>query len=772
MGTRITQSSFTRGELTPRLDARTNLEQREIGLRTAKNGFVHQEGGISNRMGLEYCGTAIDSTKAVRLMKFVFNAEQTYMLEFGNYTMRVIYNGGYVENNGQIYQIATPYPANVLDRIKRSQSGDVLTLTHPNYKTRTLSRYGHTDWRFAETVIVPDIAQPTNATASYHWGQDADQTKNTRYYKYRVTAVDGDTNEESKASSATAKEKGHREANWLSDEYMTISWNRVEGAAEYNVYRQVNGIYAYIGTANQPNSGNPSFTDDNIEPDLTATVPIYKNPFSGTGNRPSCSGYFQQRMVFASSYNNPQTLWASKTAAIHNFSYSRPLVATDAITLNMDDREVNEIRHLVPMKDLLVFTSTSEWKVNGTDGIFQATPVPASVVQSYYGSSHVEPIISGSMVLFVQAGGSVIRDLGYDIMTEGYDGEELTIFSSHLFEGKEITYMAYAKEPWRLLYVVFKDGTGAVMTYNKKQKLCGWCQLVTDGKFECVDVVREGLEDVAYFVVKRYINGQWRKYIERTRTRVINNAKDAFLVDSGFYKEIKQKYTGTYTLVATGENYNTYSIGNDGVFSEEEFRIDTVYSAEELNIGTILYSDTELSQKYGIIKSLSNSNITIYEAPYTRISGLEHLEGKQVICNVNGGIVAGLTVHNGSITLPKGKEASTIIVGLPYEFEFETLPIEGENTHGLKKLVNYVSVITYTSREDFLFCGNDGSEFRHSRCDDSINHPEHLYSKDISSTVFALPSSDVTIKIKQNYPLPLTILSVSADVDVQDNENN
>ena len=41
MGTRLTQSSFTRGELSPRLDARTNLEQYEIGLKTAKNAISY-----------------------------------------------------------------------------------------------------------------------------------------------------------------------------------------------------------------------------------------------------------------------------------------------------------------------------------------------------------------------------------------------------------------------------------------------------------------------------------------------------------------------------------------------------------------------------------------------------------------------------------------------------------------------------------------------------------------------------------------------------------
>lgn len=686
MSNRITQASFARGELSPRLDSRTQLEQYSIGLKTAKNAIIHQEGGISNRMGLEYCGAAKYSGKATRLMKFVFNSEQTYMLEFGDKYIRFLKDGGYIVNSsGDIVEVTTPYVADDLFRIKRSQAGDMLTLTHPNYPTKNLTRYSHTEWKLEDAVFQPDITAPADVKAVW----TGSTASNTRTYQYLVTAVDPNTNEESKRSSI-ASVTGHREANWLTDEYMTITWSAVAGAEEYNIYRSVNGVYGYIGTAE-----GTTFTDDNIEPDLTSSAPIYKNPFADK-NYPSCSCYYQQRKMYGNTNNNPQTLYTSQTAAINNFSVSRPLIATDAVTLQMDDREVNEIRHLVPMKDLIVLTSNSEWKVNGTDGVFEANPTPAAVIQSCYGSSHVEPVVSGSMVIFVQSGGSVIRDLGWDIYTEGYDGDELSLLSNHLFEGKEVVSMAYAKEPYRILWVIFNDGSCAAMTYNKKQKLSGWTRIETDGVFESVDVVREGLEDVAYFVIKREINGADVKFIERTQTRIVDNAKSAFLVDCG------------------------------------------------------------LAAKFS--------------SPVTSISGLSHLEGKTVIVNADGGIIDNLVVTDGKITLPS--EASSVVVGLPYEFELETLNVEGENTQGLKKVINYVSVKVYKSREDFIFCGADGSEYRNDRCIDSINNAGKLFSEDVASPVISDAETNATIKIKQSYPLPLTVLSISATVDVQDNENN
>lgn len=877
MGTRFTQESFTRGELTPRLDSRTTLEQYSIGLKTAKNAILHQEGGISNRMGLEYVGIAKYSNKQTRVIKFVFNSEQTNMLEFGDKYIRVIKDGEYVtypedygvdegietvyddeyesvvfwediwgyvrilenpdalepdyiavyfdtedydtekqipkigtsvykeashhqgfsdyfgyisaidtdeqtitivkdySNNdedkialqGEIVEIETPYDANDLVKIKKSQSGDIITLTHPDYPTYNLARYSHCDWKLEPITFEAVISAPTNVSATF---STTTPSSNTKTYSYVVTAVDEATNTESERSEVV-EVVAHREANWTTSEYITITCDEVFGASEYNIYRNVNGIYGYSGTAQVTDEGvtvqnnvkwsnkttsvnrytgntitsitladstviytnetfakgakfytdyscatfyatctaltNTSknkkitlvkrgvrFVDDNIEPDLSSSAPVRRNPFDD-GNYSSCSAYYQQRKMFANSNSSPQTLWATQSGTVNNFNVSRPLVATDAVTLNMDDREVNEIRHMVPMKDLIVLTSNSEWKVNGTDGIFQANPMPAAVIQSCYGSSHVEPVVSGSMILFVQAGGSVIRDLGYDIMSDSYDGDELSIFSSHLFEGKEVKYMAYAKEPYRILYVVFTDGSCVTMCYNKKQKLCGWTRFVTDGTFESVDVVREGLEDVAYFVINRTINNQNVKFIERTRTRIFDNMNNAFLVDCG--------------------------------------------------------------------KSQT------FEEPITTISGIDWLEGKQIVVNADGGIIEGLTVENGQVTLPQA--ATNIILGLPYEFEIETMNIEGENTQGLKKIVNYVSAKIYKSREDFIFVNDDNTGYVNQRCYESLEDDTRLFSKDIASTVLATAKTNATIKIRQPLPLPLTILSISGVIDVQDNEN-
>ena len=58
---RVTQKSFTGGELAPALYARNDLAKYATGAKLIKNGIIHQEGAISNRSGLEFIGEVKDS---------------------------------------------------------------------------------------------------------------------------------------------------------------------------------------------------------------------------------------------------------------------------------------------------------------------------------------------------------------------------------------------------------------------------------------------------------------------------------------------------------------------------------------------------------------------------------------------------------------------------------------------------------------------------------------------------------------------------------------
>ncbi|MBR1617474.1 hypothetical protein IJ670_04915 [bacterium] len=577
MSIRVSQNSFSKGILSPSLTGRIDLEYYNLGLKNLKNGIVLQEGCVINRSGLEFLAKTKFSNKKIRLIPFVFNYSQSYIIEAGDYYFRFIKDGGYVvDDNSDIYEIQTPYSANEVFELDYVQQADCMTLVHENHKPSELVRLNHNNWELNEIEFQANISPPTNLVGVY----TGSTSSNTTMYAYVVTAVDKDTNEES-ARSLVAYVRGHLEAYWTTSEYITLDWLYVPNASEYNVYRSVNGIFAYIGTTN-----TTTFVDNNIEPDLSSCAPISQNPFEN--QNPSCVCYYQQRKIYGCSNLQPQTIWASNSGTDNNFNVSRPLNSTDAVSLTLHDNIANKIQSLISFDDLIVMSSTAEWCVNGADGVFCANPSPVAKLQSYYGSAKIKPVISGTMVLFVQSGGNIVRDLGYDYLKDSYDGEELTLLAGHLFEGKRIVDMAYSKEPYRILWCVMDDGTLNALTYNPKQKISSWHTHQTQGRFESVTVIRENNEDIAYFSIQREIDGQTVRYIERFKSRIIRSLENSFFLDCALHQEFENKVS-TITGLDHLKNMDVLVLSDFGVVENLKVNSQGVlnlpYEAQNVTVG-------------------------------------------------------------------------------------------------------------------------------------------------------------------------------------------
>ena len=105
----IAQRSFAGGEIAPSLYARTDLAKYHTSARTLLNMFVQKHGSVTNRSGTEFICEVKDSTTTVRLIEFIFNNSQTYILEFGHQYIRFIKDGVQLEVGGLPYEIFSPY---------------------------------------------------------------------------------------------------------------------------------------------------------------------------------------------------------------------------------------------------------------------------------------------------------------------------------------------------------------------------------------------------------------------------------------------------------------------------------------------------------------------------------------------------------------------------------------------------------------------------------------------------------------------------------------
>lgn len=606
---RTMQPAFTAGELSPALWARVDLSKYQSGLKTALNVFVHPHGGVSNRTGFEFIGRVRNDGVAV-LIPFVFDAEtdQTYNLEFSDLKMRVYRAGSPVletaktimamttaspgvftsaahgYSNGQeifldglvgptalnsrnlivrnitantftledlfgnaistvglpayvsggtarrVYEVTTVYTAAEVARIVFAQENDVMYMAHPAHPPQKLSRLGDANWVFSTPTFAPAMTTPGTPTVTPNGGGS------TTYF-YRIAAISDATGEESLPSAAGT---GLNDLS-LAGRKNTITWSAVAGASRYIVYKNDNGVYGYIG-----GTSGTSFVDENITADTSNTPQAGINPFNSVGNYPAAVNFFEQRLAFAGTDTNPSGVWLGQSANYENFGSASPAKASDAITFRIRSKEKNSIRALGESRGLAVFTSANEFNISGGSEDFLS---PSNIVrrkQSNRGSSFLQPISVGDVMLFALARGGVVRDYSYEFAQDNFTGRDLTVMARHLFEGRAIISWAYAQAPYSIVWVVLDSGECVSLTYMREHDVWAWTRHQTDGAFEAVNVVPEGDEDVVYFIIRRTVQGQTKRYIERMHTRLFSDSAEAFFVDSGL------TYEGTATSTVRG----------------------------------------------------------------------------------------------------------------------------------------------------------------------------------------------------------------------------
>lgn len=150
-------TNFTRGELSPLLHGRNDLEAYYKGAEELENFIVLPTGGIVRRPGFRVIEETKTSSKDSRLIPFQFSTIQGYILEFGDEYIRFYYkDAGRIVDGASAYEIASPYGEDDLSELQYAQDADVMWICHPDYKPRKLSRTGHTSWTLVNYAPTAD----------------------------------------------------------------------------------------------------------------------------------------------------------------------------------------------------------------------------------------------------------------------------------------------------------------------------------------------------------------------------------------------------------------------------------------------------------------------------------------------------------------------------------------------------------------------------------------------------------------------------------------
>ena len=609
-------TNFTGGELSPRLDGRNDLNKYSSGCKTLENMIVYPHGSAARRSGTQFVAEVKNSAAKTRLIPFEFSTTQTYMLEFGNQYIRfykdngqilesdvtisgatqanpvVITATGHGYSNGdeisisgvvgmtelnnkrylvankttntfeitnvdgtningtgftaytsggvanRVYEISTPYLTAELFEIKFAQSADVMYITHPNHEVEKLSRTGHTSWTLADVDFTDGPYLDDNITTT---------TLNPSAHTVGtgVTVV---------ASATTGINSG-------SGFQSTDVGRLVRFGSGYGK------ITAVADTLN--------FTMEILEDmgSSTASTDFALGSFSDTTGHPTCVTFFEQRLVFAGTTDQPQTLFFSKSGDYENMNENRggTVADDDAIIYTIASNQVNAIRFMTATRTLIVGTAGGEFTVSGGGTDVAITPTNILIKkQSNHGAANLDAIAAGNATLFLQRAKRKIRELAYNFDVDGYLAPDMTILSEHITEGG-ITQMAYQQEPNQIVWMTRDDGELIGLTYQREQQVTAWHRQIFGGSFSSGNAVCESVaalptDDAEYqvwVIVKRTINSVTRRYVEYL------NGFDFTETDNTTFNFLDSQlnYDGSATTTITGLDHlegETVSVLADG----------------------------------------------------------------------------------------------------------------------------------------------------------------------------------------------------------------
>jgi len=837
-------TNFTGGELSPRLDGRTDLTKYSAGCSTLENLVVYPHGSAARRPGSTFIAEVADSDNITRLIPFEFSTTQTYMLEFSNLKMRVYKDKGAVlegdktitgitqanpavvtatshgysngdevlisgvsgmtEVNGKrflvadkttntfelqdkdgvdinstsftayasggvsnkVFELATPYTTAQLFDLKFAQSADVMYITHPEHEVEKLSRTGHTSWTLTDVDFTKGPMQDANiTTTTLNPGQSAVGTG--------ISLV---------ASATTGINSG---SGFL--------------ATDVGRFVFLNSGYAKITAVT--NTTNATIEILTALSGASATADWRLGAFSDTTGHPSCVTFFEQRLVFAGTTNQPQTVFFSKSGDYENMdaNIGGTVADDDAIIYTIASNQVNAIRFMTATRTLIIGTAGGEFTVSG--GSVDTAITPTNILikkQSNHGAANVDAIAVGNATLFLQRAKRKIRELAYNFDVDGYIAPDMTILAEHISEGG-LTQIAYQQEPNQLVYAVRGDGELVGLTYQREQQVTAWHRHIFGGRFGNATITVTDFANIAdgTRIVLTKADGTTTTFTSATsatsgkfhttssNNQTATNLKTLIDADSDFTATVSSNVvtitetsplsTGFLTITSLDDSTRLTKTDEGKAVCESVAVIptdDTEYEVyvivkRTINGATRRFVEVlnvfDFDQTDNTSFNFLDSALSYSGSAVSTISGLDHLEGQTVSILADGATHPDKTISSGSITLDRS--ARNVKVGLAYTSLLQTMRLNAGSQNGTsqgktKRIYDITVRMFETIGVEVGPNLNDMERIPFRSSADLMDEGIPPFTGDKEVEFRGNYETDGFIFVRQTQPLPFTILSL------------
>lgn len=433
--------------------------------------------------------------------------------------------------------------------------------------------------------------------------------------------------------------------------------------------------------------------------------------WSDTTGWPFAGTFFDDRLLLGGAEGASDLVGGSVIGNFENFAPTDDfgeVLDNNGFGVFLRSKKLANVRWMeADQKAVLVGTGSGEFSIVAPDTQSALGPLNIRARKSSSrGSSKVEPESIDNQVLFVQKANRDLREMSYVFEADSYLVPSMSIFASHI-GAKIFKELRYAAVPHNILWCRLDDGNVAGLTYNRGQDIIGWHVHDFNGKVEsmCVISTNDETQDALWILIRRTINDETVRYIERV-----------------------EKF---------------WDFGN--------------------SVSDSFYVDSGLKATFA--------------EETTVITGLQHLEGKSVYGLADDVPFEERTVVDGSITLDEA--ATSVVIGMPFTSEFETAIVDAGSATGTA-----IGKVSRTNNLGMYLHDTVGGEVsiyddqKKARSWQPIEYSEADYEEDPGYSLFSgivgpfTPDQGYTtinsIGVRQTLPLPLTVLAVMLDMNIQD----
>lgn len=543
---------------------------------------------------------------------------------------------------------------------------------------------------------------------------------------------------------------------------------------------RVNGLVVVtaVGTLNDDGKSTTATVDVLSDLYATSATPLWtEGAWSGVNGYPRTVAQHGGRLWFGGTGKEPMRTWGSVVNDYENFR--RSSLDDASVSFTPAAQQANSLQWMASHGvDLVLGTNGDEWTLSGGVDNGPITPVSVQMQRrSGYGSSYRQSIILGEVLAFVQRGGRKLRSVAPRETGGIWSANDLTVLAEHVtLTG--IEQIAAMNFPSTIIWAVTGDGKLIGMTFEQEQNVFAWHVHETDGLVESVAVVFGTESDQVWLAVNRDGSRRIERLDPEVFARVFTAPERLIYLDSAKRLELGFRVDSTISARVDGASYWTHKyfpaagltgagIAEGDVVYDEEGRSGVAFDPPIDEGGGVFSFRTVKGDAF--LPSLTGDG-AIYAGRTAILTGLEHLEGREVQILGDGAHLQPRLVVGGAVTAEK--VVSVAVVGLSYTSELQPMrmdiPLRDGTAQFRKFQVRRVGLYFHESLGGEVAADPDGrfEKINMRRASTPMDSAPPLQTGESETAVESTVGYGYDVIVRQTAPLPLNVGSITIFGDI------